>query len=62
MSNWVHTMGCIKISGIKTLGAKKIYNLKNKKEYDEFFGNSNNWKHTFKDKRCLVIDHTKHIN
>ena len=62
MSNWTHSMGCIKINGIKKDGLKKIYNLKNNKEYDGFFGNSNNWKHTFKDKKHLVIDHRKHTN
>lgn len=63
MSNWVHITGCIKIDGITYDGLKKMYNLKNKKEFDAFFENSNNWKHLFDKKRNnLQIDHRKHID
>lgn len=62
MSNWVHISGCIKIDGIKTIGLKEMYNLKNKKEYDKFFENSNNWKHKYDKKRNrLQIDHRKGV-
>lgn len=62
MSNWVHVLGCIEISGITYDGLKKMYNLKNKKEFNNFFENSNNWKHKFDKKRnYLQIDHRKYV-
>jgi hypothetical protein len=44
------------------MGLKKMYNLKTKKEFDKFFGNSKNWKHKyFNNGICnyLEIDYRK---
>lgn len=60
MSNWVYPRGIIQIDGLTVAGMKKIYNLKNNKQLEEFLGNSNNWEHSFSGK-YLRQDHTKKI-
>lgn len=65
MSNWVHLLGNIQIHGIKKEGIKKMYNLKTKKDIEEFYSSSNNWKHTYTKREHLLgklkIDYRKDV-